>query len=157
MKGRTLQSELLAWQILVTSSACVILVGGTMLAAYLLMRRGQDHTLLQLGATMCHGIDAELNEHDSISLSDAARDFLVEVKADGGKLAEELRRLGAEVKFAGKEGENVMTVTLTEAMKPRDVLVAARGREVQVRGLEVARESMEQAFLRVINSGEAFQ
>jgi ABC-type uncharacterized transport system ATPase subunit len=90
---------------------------------------------------------------DLRATSAATRDFVVEVKAESLRLAEELKTRGAEVKWHGKEGDVFMTVTLAEGMKPRDVLVAARARDVQVRGIQMARESMEQAFLRVINAG----
>ena len=82
------------------------------------------------------------------------REFVVEVKADSTRLAEEMLKRGAAVRWLGKEGDVFMTVILPDGMKPRDVFVAARDRQVQVRGIQVARESMEQAFLRVINAGQ---
>jgi len=79
-----------------------------------------------------------------------AKDYRVEVKDKGGWLGEELLKRGASVRFLTQE---ILSVVLADGMKPRDVLHAARARGVQVRNLEMVRESMEQAFLRVI--GEA--
>ncbi len=78
-----------------------------------------------------------------------AKEFTVEVKSGGGWLAEELGKRGAQVRFLSAE---VLSVGLGDTLKPRDVLAAARDRNVQIRGIEVARESMEQAFLRVIGA-----
>ena len=43
-------------------------------------------------------------------------------------------------------------MTLPEALSPRDVLELARAAKIQIRILEPHRESMEQAFLRVVSS-----
>jgi ABC-2 type transport system ATP-binding protein len=88
---------------------------------------------------------------DELRASGAAtsRDYLVEVKSGGGWLGEELVKKGAAVQFRTTE---MMFVRLPEGMRPRDVFGVAKERGVQVRGIEVARESMEQAFLRVIQA-----
>jgi ABC-2 type transport system ATP-binding protein len=78
-----------------------------------------------------------------------SHDFLVEVKSGGGWLGEELVKKGAAVQFRNTE---LMFVRLPDGMRPVDVLAVAKGKGVQVRGIEVARESMEQAFLRVIGA-----
>jgi len=77
------------------------------------------------------------------------RDFVVEVKADAAALAEALGKRGAEAKV---KSPMVLSVALAEGMNPRDVFAVARAAGVQVRGLEAERESMEQAFLRVVGS-----
>ena len=78
-----------------------------------------------------------------------SRDYLVEVKSGAGWLGEELVKRGAAVQFRTTE---MMFVRLPEGMRPRDVLAVAKEKSVQVRGIDVARESMEAAFLRVINA-----
>ena len=45
-----------------------------------------------------------------------------------------------------------MVVELPEGMTPRDVLAVARDARVQIRGIDIHKESMEQAFLRVIGA-----
>jgi len=77
------------------------------------------------------------------------RDFVVEVKADAAALAEALGKRGAEAKV---KSPMVLSVALAEGINPRDVFGVARAAGVQVRGLEAERESMEQAFLRVVGS-----
>jgi ABC-2 type transport system ATP-binding protein len=80
-----------------------------------------------------------------------SRDYTVSVKADADGLADELRKAGADVLVIGLE---TLNVTLTDGMRPRDVLAAARAHKIQVRGIELARESMEQAFLRVVGAAD---
>ncbi len=75
------------------------------------------------------------------------KDFYVEVRDGGGWLGEELVKRGAAVRFHDAEKMNVV---LAEKMKPREILLAAKERGVQVRHIELTRESMEHAFLRVI-------
>ena len=79
----------------------------------------------------------------------AGREYLVEVKADAPALVAALSRIGAAAEL---RGPTTLRVSLGDGMRPRDVVAAARERGVQVRGIEVERESMEQAFLRVIGS-----
>jgi ABC-2 type transport system ATP-binding protein len=76
------------------------------------------------------------------------RDFLVEVKADGEALVAALGKQGIEAKV---KSPVTVTVALPEGGKPRDIFAIAKTVGVQVRGLEIERESMEQAFLRVVN------
>jgi ABC-2 type transport system ATP-binding protein len=76
------------------------------------------------------------------------REFVVEVKANGAALIEALGKQGIEAKV--KSGETLV-VALPEGGKPRDIFAVAKAAGVQLRGLEAERESMEQAFLRVVN------
>jgi ABC-2 type transport system ATP-binding protein len=75
------------------------------------------------------------------------RELAVEVKAEAATLVEALRAKGIEATV--KAGQQ-LSVALPESATPRDIIVAARGAGVQVRSLEPERESMEQAFLRVV-------
>ena len=76
------------------------------------------------------------------------REFVVEVKANGAALIAALAGRGIEAKV--KSGETLV-VALPDGGKPRDIFAVAKEAGVQLRGLEVERESMEQAFLRVVN------
>ncbi len=75
------------------------------------------------------------------------RGYVVEVKEHADRMADALARRGAAAKV--KTPVSLM-VELAEGMTPRDVLGVARTAGLQVRGIEVEQESMEQAFLRVI-------
>jgi ABC-2 type transport system ATP-binding protein len=73
-------------------------------------------------------------------------DVVVEVKADAARLC-------AALSSAGFEAEATSPVQLKVSLAgaaPRDVLAVAKQAGVQVRTLEPHRESMEQAFLRVV-------
>jgi len=76
----TLIGQLLGWQFLLTSLACVGLVVGTMAVAGLLLRSHQDHVLRDLGRTVCAGILTELREgHGAVDLPAATNEFLDEM------------------------------------------------------------------------------
>lgn len=62
MKNRSLLGQLLGWHILVTGMACLVLVGGTLLAGRVVIRSGQDSTLSGLAETVCFGVQHELAE-----------------------------------------------------------------------------------------------
>jgi signal transduction histidine kinase len=62
MKQRSLLGQLLGWQILVTGIACLVLVGGTLVAGRIVIRSGQDSTLSRLADTVCFGVQHELAE-----------------------------------------------------------------------------------------------
>jgi ABC-2 type transport system ATP-binding protein len=74
-------------------------------------------------------------------------DLTVEVKADADKLAASLTEAGATCKVASRVQ---LTVDLPGNASSELVFRRAREAGVQVRGLEVRRESVEAAFLRVI-------
>jgi ABC-2 type transport system ATP-binding protein len=82
----------------------------------------------------------------------STRDYVVAVKAEAERLVAALREVGAT---AEPGSPTTLTCRLPDAMQPRDLLGVARRCGVQVRGLEVARESMEQAFLRVVAAAPA--
>jgi ABC-2 type transport system ATP-binding protein len=105
-----------------------------------------DHVVIMYAGQMPYAGSIE-----DLRASGAAtsHDYLVDVKTGGGWLGEELVKRGAAVQFRTAEQ---MFVRLPDSMRPRDVLMVAREKKVQVRGIDVARESMEQAFLRVINA-----
>ncbi len=78
----------------------------------------------------------------------AARDYIVEVREGVTTLYDALTAGGA---VARAFSPVALTVTLPESMSPRNVLELARAAGVQIRILEPHRESMEQAFLRVVS------
>jgi ABC-2 type transport system ATP-binding protein len=75
------------------------------------------------------------------------RDYVVEVKADAAALVEALGKHGISATLRGPAS---LGVALGDGKQPRDVVAIALAAGIQVRGLEVARESMEQVFLRVV-------
>ena len=77
------------------------------------------------------------------------RDYVIEVRERVAELYDVLTARGAA---AAAFSPVALTVTLPEALSPRDVLELARAAKIQIRILEPHRESMEQAFLRVVNS-----
>ena len=78
----------------------------------------------------------------------AARDYIVEVREGVTTLYDALTAGGAQARAFSPVA---LTVTLPESMSPRNVLELARAAGVQIRILEPHRESMEQAFLRVVS------
>jgi ABC-2 type transport system ATP-binding protein len=76
--------------------------------------------------------------------------YEVEVKAGAQALAEALSAAGAAARATSPVA---LTVTLTAATPTRLVFETAQRLGVQLRGLVVERESMEEAFLRVIDDG----
>ncbi len=77
------------------------------------------------------------------------RDYVIEVRERVAELYDALTARGA---VAAAFSPVALTVTLPEALSPRDVLELARAAKIQIRILEPHRESMEQAFLRVVSS-----
>jgi len=77
------------------------------------------------------------------------RDYLIDVRDDPGGLASELGRRGATAEVLAA---STVRVRLADGMRPRDVLVAARQCNVQVREIVMEQESMEQAFMRVVGA-----
>jgi ABC-2 type transport system ATP-binding protein len=77
------------------------------------------------------------------------RGYVVEVKEHADQLAAALDKRGATAK---QKSPVALMVELAAGMTPRDVLGVAREAGLQVRGIEVEQESMEQAFLRVIGA-----
>ncbi len=77
-----------------------------------------------------------------------SRDYVIEVRDKVGALYDALVARGVA---AAAFSPVALTATLPEGMTPRDVLAVARGAAVQIRTIEPHRESMEQAFLRVVN------
>ena len=80
------------------------------------------------------------------------RTFDVEIKRQTGGFVADLERDGCEVEPLPQRR---MIVTLPEGADSTLIFAAAVASGVQIRHLEVRRESMEQAFLRVINDGRA--
>ena len=76
------------------------------------------------------------------------RDYVIEVRERVAELYDVLTARGAA---AAAFSPVALTVTLPEALSPRDVLELARAAKIQIRILEPHRESMEQAFLRVVS------
>ena len=81
----------------------------------------------------------------------AARDYVIEVREDVPKLYDALTGAGAAARAFSPVA---LVATLPDAMTPRAVLELARSIGVQIRTLEPHRESMEQAFLRVVSAPE---
>ncbi len=75
------------------------------------------------------------------------RDYVIEVRDDVGAMYDALTARGA---VARAYSPVALTATLPEGMTADEVLALARGAGIQIRILEPHRESMEQAFLRVI-------
>lgn len=87
MTDRSLIGQLLGWQVLITGTACVLLVTGTVLASALILRGQQDSDLSELSRTMCAGIWHELAEPYPIKdLASAAEHFFGESTIDGFEL-----------------------------------------------------------------------
>ncbi len=78
-----------------------------------------------------------------------ARDYVIEVRERIGDLYDALTARGAVAAAFSPVG---LTATLPEDLTAHDVLALARKANVQIRTLEPHRESMEQAFLRVVSS-----
>ena len=78
-------------------------------------------------------------------------ELVVEVKADPDKLATALTAAGATCKLLTPVP---LEVDLPSAARTKLVFECARETGVQVRGIEVRRESLEAAFLRVIGAEE---
>jgi signal transduction histidine kinase len=84
---RSLIGQLLGWQVLITGTACVLLVAGTVMASALILRGQQDSDLSELSQTMCSGIWHELAEPYPVTdLSAAAKHFFGESAIDGFEL-----------------------------------------------------------------------
>jgi ABC-2 type transport system ATP-binding protein len=81
------------------------------------------------------------------------RDYVIEVREGVPALYDALTAAGAQ---AAAFSPVALTVTLPDAMTPRQVLALARKAGVQIRILEPHRESMEQAFLRVVSAPAQF-
>ena len=77
------------------------------------------------------------------------RDYVIEVRERVAELYDALTARGA---VAAAFSPVALTATLPETLSPRDVLELARAAKIQIRILEPHRESMEQAFLRVVSS-----
>jgi len=78
-----------------------------------------------------------------------ARDYVIEVRERIGDLYDALTARGAVAAAFSPVG---LTATLPEDLTAHDVLALARQANIQIRTLEPHRESMEQAFLRVVSS-----
>ncbi|MBP8809480.1 MAG: ABC transporter ATP-binding protein [Kofleriaceae bacterium] len=79
------------------------------------------------------------------------RDYVIEVRDAVGTMYDVLTARGA---LARAFSPVALTATLPEGMTADEVLALAHGAGVQVRILEPHRESMEQAFLRIIATTE---
>ncbi|MBK9030372.1 MAG: ABC transporter ATP-binding protein [Myxococcales bacterium] len=78
--------------------------------------------------------------------------YVVEVRQDGAKLFDLLTAKGATAQAYSPVG---LTVTLPATMTPTDVMTLARAADLQVRVLDPMRETMDQAFMRVISAADA--
>jgi signal transduction histidine kinase len=84
---RSLLGQLLAWQVLITGTACVLLVVATVVASAIILRGRQDSDLVELSKTMCAGIWHELAEPYPVkTLAAAADHFFGESAIDGYEL-----------------------------------------------------------------------
>jgi len=81
----------------------------------------------------------------------ASRDYVVEVRDSVTTLYDALTAAGAAARAFSPVA---LTVTLPDTMTPQQVLVLARSVGVQIRTFEPHRESMEQAFLRVVSGAQ---
>ena len=79
------------------------------------------------------------------------RDLLIEVRADAARLGEVLVGRGAKVEVTSPVA---VRACLPAGLSLRGVLELARAAGLQVRTIEPHRESMEQAFLRVIDEAD---
>ena len=79
------------------------------------------------------------------------RDLLIEVRADAARLGEVLVGRGAKVEVTSPVA---VRASLPAGLSLRGVLELARAAGLQVRTIEPHRESMEQAFLRVIDEAD---
>ena len=87
MKTESLLKKLLGWQLLVTGSACLLLVVGTLLAGVAILRHDQDKVLSALSTTMCVGIKAELaDEFRGFDRVLAAEHYFAESPIEGYRL-----------------------------------------------------------------------
>lgn len=87
MTERSLLGQLLGWQVVITATACVLLVAGTLLASAMILRGQQDSDLAELSRTMCSGIWHELAEPYPVKgLAVAAEHFFGESAIDGFEL-----------------------------------------------------------------------
>ncbi|MEZ4399410.1 MAG: ABC transporter ATP-binding protein [Kofleriaceae bacterium] len=77
------------------------------------------------------------------------RDYVIEVRERVSDLYDVLTARGA---VAGAFSPVALTATLPDDLTPVDVLRLARDAGIQIRKLEPHRESMEQAFLRVVTA-----
>jgi signal transduction histidine kinase len=84
---RSLIGQLLGWQVLITATACLLLVAGTVVASALILRAQQDSDLSELSQTMCAGIWHELAEPYPVTdLATAGQHFFGESSIDGFEL-----------------------------------------------------------------------
>jgi signal transduction histidine kinase len=84
---RSLVGQLLGWQVVITTTACVLLVAGTVVASAMILRGQQDADLIELSQTMCAGIWHELSEPYPVKdLPGAARHYFGESAIDGFEL-----------------------------------------------------------------------
>ena len=87
MTDRSLFGQLLGWQVVITATACILLVAGTLLASAMILRGQQDSDLAGLSQTMCSGIWHELAEPYPVKdLATAAEHFFSESAIDGYEL-----------------------------------------------------------------------
>jgi ABC-2 type transport system ATP-binding protein len=82
---------------------------------------------------------------------DVARAYVVEVRENGAALYDLVTANGATAQAYSAVG---LTVTLPPTMVPSDIVALARRAGLQVRVLDPVRETIEQAFLRVIATTE---
>jgi len=84
---RSLIGQLLGWQVLITATACLLLVAGTVVASALILRAQQDSDLSELSQTMCAGIWHELAEPYPVrDLATAGQHFFGESSINGFEL-----------------------------------------------------------------------
>jgi len=84
---RSLLGQLLGWQVVITATACILLVAGTLLASAMILRGQQDSDLAELSRTMCSGIWHELTEPYPVKdLAGAAEHYFGESAIDGFEL-----------------------------------------------------------------------
>lgn len=103
------------------------------------------------------GIDATSKDHPyrgdgSKPQSREDRTYNVEVKEGLDTLAKRLESAGCEVEL---NPPIVLTAVIPAGQTPNLILQEARAAEVQVRRLQIDRESLESAFLRVVEAADA--
>ena len=87
MTDRSLLGQLLGWQVVITATACILLVAGTLLASAMILRAQQDSDLAELSRTMCSGIWHELAEPYPVKdLASAANHYFGESAIAGFEL-----------------------------------------------------------------------
>lgn len=83
MKPATLERRLVLHLGIITGVTCALLVLGTLFAAGVLIRRGQNERLSSLVVTMCTGIRNERAEHSEFDTGTAASHFFREAHVRG--------------------------------------------------------------------------